>query len=150
MKAAKGVKSKTDSDMAAMSLTPEHFLTSWTIILSFPPSPVSPESCNEMGGPLFAHADRRVTTICVSQKHFTPKPLRTSELRGIGPPRDVGGRAVRVCPALETVIGITGGSSVAVVPKACQFRVGMFTSPTECYSRPGTFCCHSIKSNPGL
>ena len=37
--------------IAAMSLTPRHFLTSWTIILILPPSPVSPESGTEMGGP---------------------------------------------------------------------------------------------------
>src|ERR1700722_1072567 len=35
---------------AAMSLTPRHFLTSWTIIFIFPPSPVSAESCTDMGG----------------------------------------------------------------------------------------------------
>lgn len=41
-----------DSDhIVAMSLTPRHFFTSWTIILSFPPSPVSPESGTEIGGP---------------------------------------------------------------------------------------------------
>lgn len=35
--------------MLAISFTPKHFLTSCTIILSLPPSPVSPESDTEMG-----------------------------------------------------------------------------------------------------
>ena len=35
----------------AMSFIPIHLRTSWTIILSFPLSPVSPESGTEMGGP---------------------------------------------------------------------------------------------------
>ena len=39
------------TNIAAISLTPRHFLTSWTIILILPPSPVSPESGTEMGGP---------------------------------------------------------------------------------------------------
>jgi hypothetical protein len=39
-----------ETNMAAMSLTPKHFLTSWTIILTLPPSPVSPDSGTEIGG----------------------------------------------------------------------------------------------------
>lgn len=35
--------------IAAISFTPRHFFTNWTIILSLPPSPVSPESGMEIG-----------------------------------------------------------------------------------------------------
>src|ERR1700722_6994361 len=38
------------TNMAAISLTPKHLLTNCIIILSFPPSPVSPESGTEIGG----------------------------------------------------------------------------------------------------
>lgn len=39
------------TNIAAMSFTPRHFFTSWTIIFSFPPSPWSPVSGTEIGGP---------------------------------------------------------------------------------------------------
>jgi len=40
---------KLYTHIAAISFTPKHFLTSCTIILIFPPSPLSPESGTEMG-----------------------------------------------------------------------------------------------------
>lgn len=42
---------RIQTHIAAMSFTPKHFLTSCTIIFIFPPSPVSPESGTEIGGP---------------------------------------------------------------------------------------------------
>lgn len=39
------------TNMAAMSLTPSDFLTNAIIILSLPPSPESPESGTDIGGP---------------------------------------------------------------------------------------------------
>jgi hypothetical protein len=47
----RGLSRINETHIEAMSLIPMHLRTSWTIILSFPLSPVSPESGTEMGGP---------------------------------------------------------------------------------------------------
>jgi len=65
------------------------------------------------------------------QKQFTAKPARAAELREIGPPKCVEGWAVRVWPALTTFIGITGGSSAAVVPMVRLIKCRKFTIPTD-------------------
>ena len=49
--------------MAAISLTPKHFLSNCMIILSLPPSPVSPESGTEIGSPGASSSIRRVLSI---------------------------------------------------------------------------------------
>ncbi|KAG2071419.1 hypothetical protein BDR04DRAFT_1016106 [Suillus decipiens] len=66
------------------------------------------------------------------EKHFTPNPLRATELREIGPP-GIQGWAVRVWPDLKKFIGITGGPAAASVPKVTHVLGPSVVMQSPCY-----------------